>query len=99
MLPSRGVQKGDLTVSRKGENIYKRKDGRWEGRILLPKTWDGKSHYSYFYGKSYSEVKKRMNQAKIEHFAVSTSAGTRVRISTIAQLWSEHIQSNVKEST
>ncbi len=86
-------------MSRKGENIYKRKDGRWEGRILIPKTWDGKRHYSYFYGKSYSEVKKRMNQAKFEHFAVSNSAGNKVRISTIAQLWLEHIQSNVKEST
>ena len=42
-------------MPRRGENIYKRKDGRWEGRQL--KT-DGK--YQYFYGKSYREVKERM---------------------------------------
>lgn len=41
-------------MSRRGENIYKRKDGRWEGRILNP---NGK--YSYVYGKSYREVKEK----------------------------------------
>ncbi len=41
-------------MSRRGENIYKRKDGRWEGRILKP---DG--HYQYVYGKNYREVKEK----------------------------------------
>lgn len=39
-------------MSRRGENIYKRKDGRWEGRILKP---NGK--YQYVYAKTYTEVK------------------------------------------
>lgn len=39
-------------MPRRGENIYKRKDGRWEGRILKP---DGK--YQYVYAKTYKEVK------------------------------------------
>jgi len=42
-------------MPRKGENIYKRKDGRWEGRQLKE---DGK--YQYFYGKSYREVKEKI---------------------------------------
>lgn len=42
-------------MPRRGENIYKRKDGRWEGR--QHKT-GGK--YQYFYGKSYREVKEKM---------------------------------------
>ncbi len=41
-------------MPRKGENIYKRKDGRWEGRILKP---DGK--YRYIYGKTYREIKEK----------------------------------------
>ena len=39
-------------MSRRGENIYKRKDGRWEGRILKHD-----SKYCYVYGKSYHEVR------------------------------------------
>ena len=42
-------------MPRKGENIYKRKDGRWEGRQLKE---EGK--YQYFYGKSYREVKEKV---------------------------------------
>ena len=41
-------------MPRRGENIYKRKDGRWECRILKP---DGK--YRYAYAKSYKEVKEK----------------------------------------
>ena len=29
-------------MSRKGENIYKRKDGRWEGRYIKARTPQGK---------------------------------------------------------
>ncbi|MCI2106983.1 MAG: site-specific integrase [Intestinimonas sp.] len=42
-------------MARRGENIYKRKDGRWEGRIL---NWNGK--YQYMYGRSYKEVKEKI---------------------------------------
>ena len=30
------------SMARKGRNIYKRKDGRWEGRIILGYDMDGK---------------------------------------------------------
>ena len=46
-------------MSRRGENIYKRKDGRWEGRYI--KSHDnGKIHYGYVYGKTYREVKQKI---------------------------------------
>lgn len=38
-------------MTRKGENIYKRKDGRWEGRYIC-RTADGKKKYGYVYGHS-----------------------------------------------
>ena len=37
--------KGGFPMPRKGENIYKRKDGRWEGRYIKSRTPDGKTHY------------------------------------------------------
>ena len=34
-------------MSKKGENIYKRKDGRWEGRYIRLYDENGKSKYGY----------------------------------------------------
>ena len=49
-------------MPRKGENIFKRKDGRWEGRYI--KARDGnKAVYGYVFGKTYSEVKKKKSEA------------------------------------
>ncbi len=46
-------------MPRRGENIYKRKDGRWEARVLKK---DGK--YFYLYAKTYKEVKDKKNNFK-----------------------------------
>lgn len=46
-------------MPRRGENVYKRKDGRWEGRILKP---DGK--YRYVYAKTYKGVKEKQKNYK-----------------------------------
>ena len=43
-------------MPRKGENIYKRKDGRWEGRYIRSYDAAGKAQYAYVYGKTYGEV-------------------------------------------
>ena len=45
-------------MARKGENIYKRKDGRWEGRYIKSRSSTGKANYGYVYAKSYREVKR-----------------------------------------
>lgn len=52
-------------MPRRGENIRKRKDGRWEGRYI--KGYDLKSKkakYASVYGKTYSEVSLKLNEAK-----------------------------------
>lgn len=46
-------------MAKKGLNIYKRKDGRWEGRILMD-TPDGNRKYHSVYGHSFREVKEKM---------------------------------------
>ena len=53
-------------MARKGENIYKRKDGRWEGRYEKGRKEDSKIYYGYVYGKSHKEVKERMRQILFE---------------------------------
>lgn len=36
-------------MPRRGENIYKRKDGRWEARFVKEITVDGKKKYGSVY--------------------------------------------------
>lgn len=54
------------TIVRKEEkmrnamNIYKRKDGRFEGRIPLGYDDNGKIKYKYLYAKSLAEIKEKM---------------------------------------
>lgn len=51
-------------MMRTGENIFKRKDGRWEARYHKGRTASGKLLYGFCYGKTYSEAKARMERAK-----------------------------------
>ena len=45
-------------MPRKGENIYKRKDGRWEGRYIKARSQTGKAVYGYVYAPTYKEAKR-----------------------------------------
>jgi len=47
-------------MSKRGENIYKRKDGRWEARIIKGYNDQGKAIYAYFYGRTYREAKDKI---------------------------------------
>ncbi|WP_365907906.1 hypothetical protein [uncultured Ruminococcus sp.] len=47
-------------MPRKGENIYKRRDGRWEGRYKTGYNEYGKAKYHSVYGHSYTEVKEKL---------------------------------------
>ena len=44
--------KGGCRLPKTGENIYKRKDGRWEARYEKGRTEKGTSIYGFLYGKS-----------------------------------------------
>lgn len=47
-------------MSKGGSNIYKRKDGRWEGRYIKSRAPDGKAIYGYVYGDSYQAVQEKL---------------------------------------
>ena len=51
-------------MARKGENIYKRKDGRYEGRYIKDYDLQGKGIIGYVYGKTYKEAKEKLLIAK-----------------------------------
>lgn len=49
----------ECKMARRGENIFKRKDGRWEARVIEERG-NGERKYRSLYGKSYTEVKANM---------------------------------------
>lgn len=51
-------------MCRHGENIYKRKDGRYEGRYVIGKTAQGKTRFGYVYGYQYMEVRNRLAERR-----------------------------------
>lgn len=56
-------------MSKRGENIYKRKDGRWEARYPKGKDEKGRTKYGYIYAKTYAEAKENLILAKTSnHF-------------------------------
>ena len=53
-------------MARRGENIYKRKDGRYEGRYIKYYDMSGKAVYGYIYSKNYAEIKEKLAKCKTE---------------------------------
>lgn len=51
-------------MPRHGENIYKRRDGRYEGRYVVGKTAAGKTRFGYVYGYQYTEVRNELLRKK-----------------------------------
>lgn len=47
-----------------GENIYKRKDGRYEGRYIIGHTQNGRPRFGYVYGRVYGEVRRELVKRK-----------------------------------
>jgi len=87
-------------MSKKGENIYKRKDGRWEGRYIRGYDAAGKPKWGYVYGKTYSEVKNLLVEKKSN--AIRNPNTTKTRPLTYSELlnaWLNSSKINTKEST
>lgn len=89
-------------MPRKGENIYKRKDGRWEGRFIKGRTSQGKALYGYVYAKTYYELKKKMTRAVQEQHEESKRIDadyTAIQLKSVAEEWFRSVQPRIKEST
>lgn len=86
-------------MSKKGENIFRRKDGRWEGRYILDYE-GGRAKYGYVYGATYTEARARkldmQTQLKLENSLLLKRSTT---FAGLAEDWLEQIKVTVKEST
>lgn len=76
-------------MPRKGENIRRRQDGRWEGRYKHGVKENGAPNYVSVYGKSYKEVKDKLQLAKCNQNNIFPTANTERRFSEVLLLWAQ----------
>lgn len=74
---------------RNAMNIYRRKDGRYEGRIPLGYDDKGRIKYKYLYSKSLSELKEKMLCA----YAETGSSAEKICDKTLKELCCEWLAS------
>lgn len=85
----------------KGENIFKRKDGRWEARYIRGYELSGKIKYGFCYGKTYKEAKEKVTQFKAAMVGGSPppAIGSRHRFAFYCDEWLQLRKAKVKEAT
>ena len=87
-------------MARKGENIYKRKDGRWEARYIVGRHANRQAKYRSVYAWSYTEVKKKRQDAMLRltdmDYESQPKAGT---VEAVAKAWIKDSAHKWKEST
>ncbi len=86
------------TMPRRGECIYKRKDGRWEARYVKEVCVDGTKKYGSVYADSYKAVKEK-RECYINKLEKSESAYETITVSNITLKWICYIKNKVKPST
>ena len=80
-------------MPRTGANVYKRKDGRWEGRYIKDRQPSGKAVYGYVYAHSYKEVKEKfpfMMYAPVLFVSAKTNQRMGKILETVEYVASEH---------
>lgn len=89
-------------MPRRGENIHKRQDGRWEGRYIRCRI-DGKAKYSSVFAKTYREVKEKLAVAIKEN---ANSLENQISIpkenqnfSELSQEWLSALKPQLKASS
>lgn len=86
-------------MARKGENIYHRKDGRWEGRFLKTRD-DGKTKYGYVFAPTYNAVKKKLQEARADwKTRCEICEREKTTLAAVSARWLDDAKPFSKEST
>lgn len=84
-------------MPKRGNNIYKRKDGRWEGRYIVGRRADGSAIYHSLYDHTYAGIKEKLTQACQEQKKqTSVPSFGDVRLSAVAFDWLAAKSSHLK---
>ena len=86
-------------MPRKGLNIHKRKDGRWEGRQEIGRKADGTIRYRSVYGKTYKEVKEKMGNLAVNEQSAIPHSKSEITFGEVASMWVQNTQIKNKGGT
>ena len=90
-------------MARRGENIRKRKDGRWEARYQKGRKADGSIQYGYIYARKYADVKKRRNEIlaslKEEPIIPPDTKEEDILLNDLFDQWESDVRSQVRKSS
>ena len=86
-------------MSKRGDNIHKRKDGRWEGRYKKGRKLDGTIQYGSVYGKSYREVKKKLSELPSKLSQINILKNYEKTFGEILTLWLQNNCIRLKGAT
>ncbi len=85
-------------MSRRGECIYKRKDGRWEARYVKEIGADGRKKYASVYAYSYKEAKEK-KMIVMHNIAKKLTKYAKICIKEVAEQWLLNIKNRIKPSS
>ena len=85
-------------MAKRGSNIYKRKDGRFEGRVPVGYHDNGKIKYKSVYARTLSEVKEKMSGVYSIRQNQTVSA-IKLTVRDVAEQWLSSAKLRVKESS
>ena len=80
-------------------NIHKRKDNRWEGRVKVGRYPNGATKYYSVYGKTYSEVKDKLETIKSSEKIAQKSGSGGPTFADVTRMWLASVRIEVKQST
>ena len=85
----------------RGENIFKRKDGRWEARYIKGYELSGKIRYGFCYGRSYHEAKEKVTKCRADLLSGKSlpAVQLRCRFSYYCGEWLRVRKPKIREST
>ena len=85
-------------MPKKGTNIFKRKDGRWEARYVKSVSADGSKKYGSVYGKTFSEAKEKQIQ-QIQNKCPRQIPNHNPALEKVMYEWLDNIKNSIKKST
>ena len=79
-------------------NVYKRKNGRYEGQVYLGKDKNEKRRYKSYYGMTVEEVYQKYNHST-QCYANTNYPITEMTIKELVSEWLNVMKARIKEST
>lgn len=83
-------------MARRGENIRKRADGRWEGRYIEAYSNDGKAVYRSVYGRTYAETKEKLSLNKN---LCNQNVSNKISMEELFREWLNIKENSIKQSS